>query len=529
MCHLLKRWLKGTLACVILASGFGSLIQNYPIILAQEEESSNEQGESETEGQTNLYTPEEAQAYIQSNNLVEAMKHELVTQQYLSQSKIDRLPSEAIYQALYYQLTIAPGEATVPGTFHVIASQYPEIVNGPDQQMTAEEAQKFIQENNLVETTKQLMLEAQLLTQEQLDQLPEDAVLNALIQQFTEHDPAGDFGNTFQILKAMYPEIFEPEVVETVVVPNHTQQLDRNQIIQLGERQYTLEQVYLLAPGEAGNTSNDYWVGIEVEYTNETDQVDKDYYKEWITQVLLVQDSERGYNALTMQQYKLPKIDRSVRLENNESAERTTSITKKEVKPKETVREIIYYRLNNIEDDIAIYVAPQDTQYELEMEGLRQLPPRSAVYYSSSNNQIAYLFDFDQLYLVYSDQTRLSDINQIPGRSTSVQEQALSDEAWVQYQKLVQELDIQNSQIMLLDEVVYELSGDMVGVRQRPNDDEAASPEGESTEGESEEELDGLSNILLTFRLNKERQELVNEYREMYKLLPVDWKHLDIE
>ena len=260
MCHLLKHWLKGTLACVILASGFGSLIQNYPIILAQEEESSNEQGESEAEGQTNLYTPEEAQAYIQSNNLVEAMKHELVTQQYLSQSKIDRLPSEAIYQALYYQLTIAPGEATVPGTFHVIASQYPEIVNGPDQQMTSEEAQKFIQENNLVETTKQLMLEAQLLTQEQLDQLPEDAVLNALIQQFTEHDPAGDFGNTFQILKAMYPEIFEPEVVETVVVPNHTQQLDRNQIIQLGERQYTLQQVYLLAPGEAGNTSNDYWV-----------------------------------------------------------------------------------------------------------------------------------------------------------------------------------------------------------------------------------------------------------------------------
>ena len=64
MCHLLKRWLKGTLACVILASGFGSLIQNYPIILAQEEESSNEQGESETEGQTNLYTPEEALSLI---------------------------------------------------------------------------------------------------------------------------------------------------------------------------------------------------------------------------------------------------------------------------------------------------------------------------------------------------------------------------------------------------------------------------------------------------------------------------------
>lgn len=489
-----------SLMALILASSVGTWM---PLTLATNDDSTSttveeDDNNHEDEGMTYEQAQEEAA------RLAPAMAEELLSQQYITQDQIDQLPSDAITLALIPQL-MATKTTNVSDTYNILLSKYPDILTQAPEPMTEEEAQRYIEENNLVQATRQYIIDNQLMTEDQLNQLTDEMIYDALLEQFTTHEVAGDFGQTVEIIKQHHPGIFESTSTGTVSSSglSHSQSLEWNQLVQLGNREYMIRRVFLLESGEAGNHHpNNDWVGITIEYTNDGTEEDQDYYREWITQAIMVQDSELGYNALTMTEYSNSEIERSVRIEET-TEEAQADMPLHQVKPGETVVETIYYELKTQEDDLALFIVANDTQYEIAMETLKQMPPQSAIYYSDQDRLVAYLFDFDQLYLIYSDQARLSDINQIPGQSEEVQHQYLSDEAWSQFQLLSDQVDLNHVQLYVLENITYELSGDMIGVRQIES---RGTPREES-----------LTELLLTFRLNEDRSILTNEYREAYR------------
>lgn len=462
-----------------------------------EESTQEETTETEVPGDE-LTSREEAIQYIEANNLVVQTRGDLIDAGLVNEGQLNALPGTAIYDTLVAYIMANGEQVDVNAFFGLLTSSYPDYFQEAPTTMTEEEALAYIEENNLLETAPALLVEYGLVTQEQLDQLPEGAIQQALVQQFTTVPTLGDIGVLYQILAEIYPEIFGGNNLSEEIVNNTHQypSLEFNQEVQLGERTYEIRRSFVLRPGEAGNQSEDTMLlGIEYSYENDTEEDVEDDLEHWLTYTQFTQPDADVDRVLTVGEYNLASQDDPS--SQVEIIEEVSPLT-----PGETRREVVYYELINQESPVIFTAlgAASVEIFEISIDELVKLAPQSGVYYNDSSTLAGYLFDFDKLYMVFTEEATLAQIHDVEGTANLVSEATLSPEAQSQFQVLQEETDAAHLQLLEFKDVYYELSDPVVGIRQ--------------IQVEDGEEI--LSNILMTLRGQPERLTLTNQDGDTY-------------
>lgn len=320
------------------------------------------------------------------------------------------------------------------------------------------------------------------LPKEVLAQISDEEYFQAAVAHAMRNPLGGDYGTQIAVFKRTYPKYFEQadettrqtqqSKIEKIQSDQKKLQETLTQSVQKYEEvpkelqleflegQFNLEQIYLLVPGEAGNQSEDYLLGIRFNYTNTTQ--DEVAAPETIVQL--------ASNMMQFEEEELRILESSIYpIESQVVDETSEKIELDEVEfvlPNEEVTATIYYKVPNSYNDLVWSVVENDQvqSYRLDIEKLLKLPYQSASYYLNSDEQVGYIFDFDKLYLVYRSS---SDLQQWENKE-NVEEKSdlttLSDVATSHYQQISAQLADDNLKLVELSKVRYLLDDDEVHV-----------------------------------------------------------------
>lgn len=476
-------------------------------------ESSNISQETIEETRNELTDYQKAVNYIQNNNLLSNVKETILNQGLMTDEELNLIPNKVVLDILTDYVLNYGTETDI----HVIVSYLESYLLGNFNNLSYEDrkasAEKKISEGNLLVSGPEIMIEEGLISQEELDRLPDDAFYHVFIEQFTTFPTGGDMSTTLVILKNLYPQAFleaidsggPEENVENNKLETESdgQLIPYNQSVIAGDLEYLIKRIFVLRPNEVGNQSSDqYMFGIEYSYENKSDETQKDYHENWLIHTNVTQSNDQGAQNLKLGEYLWDYQEN----QQENQAQSSDPNTVKEVKVGEILNRRVYYMMENIEGNINLSVMGNNStiNFEIDTETLLKLPPQSGLYYNETNPLVAYIFDFDKLYLAFSEDATLAEIRHVAGETELVQPSALSSEAQFQYDLLMGLLEDPELQLLELDQVVYEHSDIMVAVRQVE---------------ELENGEEGLSNILMTFKGDNQRLEMTNEIGDIYKFL----------
>ena len=327
------------------------------------------------------------------------------------------------------------------------------------------------------------------ITDEMFARIPKDAVYQTLIQIGLRNQFRGDIGTAVRIFKELYPEAFNQNLkplteserkqkieeaiqkqeklddfVKAQQAMDNLPALKKDIIFKFKQGEYKIKRFFVLHPEEAGNRSKQsYMLGIQYEFKNNSQDIVNVNSEELLTNSIVTQLTEQGKRVtLAHATYELPE---------EAHAERNKEVVldiAKEVKPGETIEGTLYYVVPKVEHDMALAVIQNDAiqEYKLPVKELLAQPFQSAVYTTESAVEpVHYLFDFNKLYLIYSENSSMNSWKNQPGVMTDVKEEALSLEARHQLNVLTQEKALSELMIVELADVTYEVQETNVDVK----------------------------------------------------------------
>lgn len=418
----------------------------------------------------------------------------------VTEEMLAKLPEDAVFKAaVAYKMTYATGGD--PGlTLHFFQQMYPEaFVNDTEDLPTVlrpktEEEAIEIANNGWADDLRTVLMQMGV-TEEMLARLPEDAIFKTAVAYKMTYATGGDPGVSYHFFKMMYPEAFSSEVSELtdeerqlkvdkivenqkklsehIEAPNQKVEiedlkLNESLVFEFGD--YDLQSAYILQPGEAGNQAEDkYMLAVRYEYTNTTDEkVELEAVAdEFQSHTTVTQFNEDGKSrhGLIKSTYQLPE---EAVIEDGETDDELVY-----VEAGEKTSGGIYFEVTNTQSDLVLSALLDDEvkEFKLDIANLIKLPLASAVYHSESAEPTAYVFDFNKLYLVYSNQADLSEWEGIEHVTSQVDQESLSKEAQGKFELLTSKLALEDTTIVEIDTLVLLVNDDAIEGKVKDNED----------------------------------------------------------
>ncbi|MBS4456218.1 hypothetical protein [Tuanshanicoccus lijuaniae] len=328
------------------------------------------------------------------------------------------------------------------------------------------------------------------ISDEIISKIPTETFFEGAVTYYMTHITGGDYGTISYFFMQTFPEYFKE--VTNINKEEQQQQLEQNKKNQekileattkvekevidlkgelhfsLGEEEYTIKRVYLLVPGEAGNQTNNYLLGINYDYINNTKKDIQSSQRSLLSNSSFTQKDGELTDILTAGKYELKKE------ESFETAENMTEkVEKTVIKPSETINETVYLSFNSGQNNILWSMIQKDkvVNYRINMADLQNMPYQSASYtMEAAGEQVGYLFDFNKLYLVYQSTANLEQWNDNKNVSVDPQPESLSPEAALQLKSLKETLGDDKLKLVELTDVTYETMNGETTVKVKDND-----------------------------------------------------------
>ncbi|WP_257963235.1 DUF5067 domain-containing protein [Facklamia hominis] len=318
--------------------------------------------------------------------------------------------------------------------------------------MSNEEAIAYT--NNGFYNTYMNSLKTYGITDDMLAKLPKDAVFNAAINYLTTRDLLGDIKMPFRHFTNLYPEVLsktsdqktslseedrkknsQKSLKKQQQISTHIQNNLKNQQEDLenlpkdftfntDSGEYKIKYLATLAPGEAGNQSQDkYMLVIKYQFNNSSDQSTTTYTNEFEDHVQVSQNINGSPTILDTAVYQL---------ENQEYAHEI-----EEIAPGQSIMATAYYQLENLDSPAiaSILIDNEVSDYDLDLNSLIKFPLQSAIYQDESEH--GYIFDFNTIYLLYPQSEQITNWeNNVNVEINNLDSFELSPEATLQANKL---------------------------------------------------------------------------------------------
>ncbi|MBS4461562.1 hypothetical protein JXA27_03120 [Aerococcaceae bacterium zg-B36] len=429
-------------------------------------------------------TREEAIEYVTKYGTAETMKDNVLKLSSISADKLSQLTDDDFFEAAVVHAMKLQTGGDYGTQLAVFKSLHPELytdmeeLNESPAPRTREAAIEKVKATGLDKRIPSFL--SAVFQQAIIDKIPESAFYEVAIQFFMTHTTYDDFYTVVSFFTNLYPEYFtgdnhpDDTIRQTRLekiqknqekLTAHQTSTDKNyltlkdnQTFNFDEGEFKITNTYLLVPGEAGNQSDNYLLGIHYQFTNQS--------KEDVVapQMILANHS----NALQFKNDNLTTLEPGTYRVQSEQSD-TESMTVFDdiaiAKPQETIEGTLYYKVPNAQNDLVWSVIQHDkvNAYRFKVADLQKLPYQSASYTSNAGNQLGYLFDFERLYLVFSKDTDTSTWDNKDGVNTNLDINSLSKEANNHYNHLVQQLG-KDIKLVALENVHYTLDNETIKV-----------------------------------------------------------------
>lgn len=429
-------------------------------------------------------TREEAINRVNTNHEARAMKVNVQKYSNLPIETFNQITDEMFFEAAVIHAMKNPLGGDYGTQLAVFKSLYPDFYkqtndNTHTTTKTREEAVELINRSNLDKKIPDFL--STTVKKEIIDKIPTEAFYEGAVHYLMTHTNTNDFSQIAKFFMNIYPEYFTDNT--TVDDTKRQQQLEKiqqhqekltttftnqnvnartlkeNQTFNFEEGEFKITNVYLLAPGEAGNQTDHHLLGIHFIFTNKTTE---DIVA---PQIILENHSMVGqfdHNQLMKLNNGFYHIPSEASDLNQTNAYDEHSLI---VKPNETLAGTLYYDVPNVDNDLIWSVIEHDDvhSYQLNIQDLQKFPYQSASYVSNGETPTGYLFDFERLYFVLPHSADTTPWENKNGITVNANKETLSPEAKNHYRHLVETLG-DDIQLVQFENIHYTLAGETIQV-----------------------------------------------------------------
>lgn len=430
-------------------------------------------------------TREQAIERVKSNNETEQMKINVLKLSSIDPNKINQVSDDMFFEAAVVHAMKNPLGGDYGTQLAVFKSLYPELytfneeIQNAKLPRTRNKAIELVESNGLDKRIPNFL--SMGIKKETIDQIPENIFYEGAVQYLMTNANPDDITTVVQFFMSLYPEYFtgnaqfgdtkrqenlskiqenkEKLLSEQSKTDINYLSLEDNQIFTFEEGEFKVTNVYLLVPGEAGNQSDNYLFGIHYEFTNKTDE-------DIIAPQAIFEQHSTTSQLTNNQPVQLNKGSYHIPFQDEENKENNTIFEDSFiVKSNESLEGTLYYEVPNTENDLIWSIIENNTvnSYRIITQDLQKLPYQSASYISNSDNQLGYLFDFERLYLVFSNSADTSNWENKEGVTINPDITSLSKEAKNHYNHLIEQLG-NDITLITLENINYILEGGKINV-----------------------------------------------------------------
>ncbi|MBK0347336.1 hypothetical protein JDW15_01635 [Aerococcaceae bacterium zg-ZJ1578] len=454
----------------------------------------NTTSESSSSSQTEVLTPPQlpdragAEQKVNRSHL-DKMIPDFLKMVGVSDDIIKNIPADTFYEGAvsYYLTHITGGDyGTISAYFMSIFPDYftsaSEVLTPPQLPDRAGAEQKV----NRSHLDKMIpdFLKMVGVSDDIIKNIPADTFYEGAVSYYLTHITGGDYGTISAYFMSIFPDYFtSASEVDTKEQQQQLEKIQKNQEkiltaitkenknildlksdlhFSLENEEYTIKRVFLLVPGEAGNQSDHYLLGINYDYQNKSEKEVQSSQRTLLTHSSFTQKNDVWTDTLITGKYELKQAE--------ESADKMSEPTA--IKPGETVNDTVYFTFNNGQNDILWSMAQTDkvVNYRINVMDLQKMPYQSASYtIVESDDQLGYIFDFNKLYLVYQSTANLEPWKNNTNVTIEPQLESLSPEAMIQLKQFKETLGTDDIQLVELNDVTYTTTNDATIVQIKEN------------------------------------------------------------